>query len=154
MRGKFFHNKILAERTAQRFENLGLCVHREFWIPAGTAANRTLGFVDLWIPEIRLVAEIEISPDRVANDLEKALALQARRLWIIVPTAAIREAVRRKLSRSARLDHDDVPDIKVMTLGSALQWLKNKSQFGHSVNGFRDNKTTMAYGTNPHPQNR
>jgi hypothetical protein len=72
------------------------------------------------------VFEAERCADRVPNDVKKAAALGAT-LFIVVPNAGVARAVRRRLARLlASYRPCDLP-ICCLTIGAALQRLRNGS---------------------------
>jgi hypothetical protein len=95
MRGGFIHNEIIIAALATAFESRSWST--DFETPVRLADGR--GFVDLTAERDGhcIAVEAELSPTRIARDLEKAEALRANELWIVTPNARVRSAVRRSL---------------------------------------------------------
>src|SRR5690606_34516681 len=110
MRGGYLHNRIIAARL------LAAC-HRAS-VQALEHPTGEGGFVDLYIEHgpLRVVCEIELSPDRIDRDLRKAIALDATHLLIVVPTPRVAARVMRRLERSGGAGQAEV---FVLTLGRA-----------------------------------
>ncbi len=83
--------------------------------------------IDLFIEyrSHRIAIEAETSPDRVVNDVAKAVAVRATLLLIITPERRIAKAVRRRLNRPNSPGASDELEVWVLPLGQALQRIKN-----------------------------
>ncbi len=127
MRGGFIHNRVLIAPIEAFLVQCGAYVRREY----PTGPGRTAGFVDLFASygAHRIVCEAELTADRVARDVDKAVALNATLLLIVVPRSRVARAVRKHLSRLAQMDFD----IWVSTVPVALQRLSDLLGFdvGH-----------------------
>ena len=119
MRGGFLHNQVLIPPIENHFERLGAHVAREY----PTGEGRQVGFVDLFVEHgaWRISCEAELTAHRIENDLEKAAALHASLLLIVVPEPRVARAVRRRVvacdSEQKRLP------IWILPLGPMLQRL-------------------------------
>lgn len=123
MRGGYLHNDILTERLDAAWRSVGASTAREIAITDDE--GRVCGYTDLLVrhgPTV-IVVEVELSGRRVVRDLQKAVALHATELWIVVPNARVRGAVTRKLRRIPEKPED--PTICVLSLGQALQRVRN-----------------------------
>jgi len=69
----------------------------------------------------RLVIEAEMSSQRIDGDLQKALALQATWLWIVVPNNRVKRSVRAKLRRLNVPEQP--PHLAIYTISQAVQRL-------------------------------
>lgn len=106
------------------FQKHGAKVHQEFPVVLG---NQTL-FVDLliWYCQDKIVCEAELSADRVCTDVEKAAALDATLLLIVVPQSRVAKSARRRIQRSRNLIVPQDMGISILPLGPALQWVTKK----------------------------
>jgi hypothetical protein len=129
VRGEFAHNRLLIAPIVSELRKQGATVHCEHSIgPRGRG-----GFVDIlailngWV----CVFEGERCADRVPRDVKKAATLVATlgtvKLVIIVPNAGVAKAVRRKLARLLASDRPQGLLICCLTIGVALQRLRNRS---------------------------
>ena len=117
MRGSHLHNEVLIGPLARAFESFGATTHRESYVNAGGV----VGAVDLLMeqPQIRIAIEAELSTRRVGRDVQKAVAVRADELWIVVPTVRLVRNVRRKLATLPTTP--SWLDVFVLTQGQALQ---------------------------------
>lgn len=120
MNGGLIHEDILLERVEKEIRRHGAEVKRQ----APTRAGRRRGYGDLLAgfgPK-RLLIEAEMSPKRIANDLQKAADLGATWLWILVPNRNVAAAVRRQMKRLGVREAE--PWLWVPTLGQALEGVR------------------------------
>ncbi len=127
MRGGFVHNQVLVRRLDEAFRAVGAATFLEH--PTGPSAPR--GFVDLLAVHgpLRVVCEAELRASRVAAAIVKAEALQADCLLLVVPDQRTVRAVRVAV---VRLDVPSSPRsgrVFVLTLGQALQWVRDSFPF-------------------------
>lgn len=147
MKGKFAHNQLLITPVAAELQRQGAAVHFEYAIgPRGRG-----GAVDVLAVYAgrRFVFEAERSPDRVPRDMEKAARLAAARLVIIAPDAAMAKAVRRKLARLRVLGRLPRMPICCLTIGVALQQIRNGSLLKSPCN---DGGTSRHLTNQPTPE--
>ena len=125
MRGKFGHNQLLVAPIVTELRRQGATVDCE--CPIGPRGRG--GSVDARaILNGRLVViEAERCADRVPRDVKKSATLGAVMLVIVVPNAGVAKAVRRKLARLPASDRPRGLLICCLTIGAALQQLRNKS---------------------------
>ena len=137
MRGKFLHNQILVSRLEEAFHNLG----------GTTRIEHRVGhrFIDLFVEweGWRFVIEVELTADRVANDVVKAVAAQADLLLIVSPNRRAAAAVNRKL---ARLSVPSGLVVWSLPFGPALQRLANKSRLMTALNISRSSNPKIPGG--------
>ena len=121
MRGGLLHNQVLLRPIEDLVVCRGATVRRE----APTRPGRQAGFVDLFITyrSFRIACEAELTSARVNNDLQKAVALCADMLLIVVPTARVARAARAKLRRADCKYEGKGLTVLVKTLGQAIQQL-------------------------------
>lgn len=98
MKGKIVHNLVMVAVVAAAFR-------RASWATATEVAVRwggKVGFVDLVAESdgYCIAVEAECSARRIQRDLEKAAAIMANELWIVVPNPRVRAAVNRFLVRA------------------------------------------------------
>lgn len=132
MRGGFVHNRILIAALAAFFHQIGAQMRFEHRVGQG----RRAGYVDLVVDigDTRIVCEVELTPDRVPNDVAKAIALKAKLLLIVAPTGAIARRIRRRL-RAMKLHLAAAElEVQVAPLGIALKRLTNFCQLKSIVN--------------------
>ena len=100
MRGSNLHNHILLDAVEEHLASGGWTTRREHLV----ALPDGMGAIDLLAERggERLAIEVELTPDRVLRDVQKAIAIQAVELLIVTPNAAVRKAVRRRLRRHRR----------------------------------------------------
>ena len=125
MKGEFGHNKLLIQPTVTELRRQGAAVYCEYSVrPRGRG-----GAVDvLAIHDGRpFVFEAERCADRVPQDVRKSATLGAVMLVIVVPNAGVAKAVRRKLARLRGSDRPPGLLICCLTIGAALQRLRNRS---------------------------
>lgn len=137
VRGSDLHNKWLVGPVERALRELGFIVRRE--VPTGP--GREAGFVDLLADrgDTRWVVEAERTPERLARDLVKAIALRAQLLLVVTPTARDARRVSRRL-RDLRPGH--LPcRVCILPLGVVLQRLANKSDLMTCRYVPRDNKS-------------
>lgn len=132
MRGGFLHNRVLVEAIALLLLELGAPFQLEY--PVRLADS--VGFADVFAVHgsLRIVCEIELTADRVWNDVAKAVALQANLLLIVTPTGAVARRIRKCLRYSATQSVPGELEICVLPFGKALQWLRNKLSLMTAVN--------------------
>ncbi len=121
MRGNHLHTEVLIDPLDEAFRLFGGTTRRESYVNGGGV----VGAVDLLVeqPQARIAIEAELSVKRVGRDLEKAVAVGADELWIVVPTVRLVRSVRRKL---ATLPAAPIwLDVFVLTQGQALQRVTN-----------------------------
>lgn len=146
MRGKFAHNQLLIAPIVTELHQQGATVYCEYAIgPRGRG-----GSVDVLATHngCSFVFEAERSPDRVPRDVEKAANLGAVMLVIIAPNAGVAKAVQRKVARLGASDRPRGLLIWCLTIGTALQRLRNRSLLMSSSNdigtsGHLTNQTTL-----------
>ena len=121
MRGSYLHNHILLDPIEEHFRLLGARTRREH----PTRKKLAPGFVDLFIEwrEHRIVCEAELSARRVLWDLEKAKALDATLLVIVVPRRVVAEAAWRRVKHSSTSSSN--VQFWILPLGPALQRLRS-----------------------------
>jgi len=143
VRGRFLHNDVLVAPVAALLREYGVQSQLEH----ATESGRGTTFVDLLAvrESLRLVCEAELSPDRVWNDVNKAVSLEANLLLIVVPNARIARRVRRRLSRLTVPMIPESLDIWILPLGPALQRLREKLSLMTRVNVPR----TLSHQTTP-----
>jgi hypothetical protein len=97
------------------------------------------GFIDLTAvtPVGLLAVEVELTARRITSDVRKAQLLTARHLWIVVPTATVRQGVLRVLQR---LEEDANTQKCVLTLGQVPQRLTHCFPLNSTSNGLSANK--------------
>jgi hypothetical protein len=121
MRGKFIHNNVILGTLVLALSLLGYQVFVEHPVRAGQRPPSVDAF--FVVRDKRVVLEAERSTARIPNDVAKAKQLGADLLLIIVPNARLQARVQAALTR---LGHDSTRaglQIRVMTLGAALQWV-------------------------------
>lgn len=129
MKGEFGHNQLLIAPIVTELRQQGATVHCEYAIGARGHGGSVdvLAFYDGW----PFVFEGERCADRVPRDVKKAATLVATlgpvKLVIIVPNAGVAKAVRRKLARLLASDRPRGLLICCLTIGVALQRLRNGS---------------------------
>ncbi|MBK8099844.1 MAG: hypothetical protein IPK26_22290 [Planctomycetes bacterium] len=136
MRGGFLHNSVLLDPIETHFAQVGAEVCREFMV----RSRELLGFVDLFVVlrENRIACEAELSPDRVDRDVQKAIALAATQLLIVVPHPRLLRPIRRRLRLAAQAPPG--PAILVLTLGAALHHVRSSFPlFPAVIPGMDDN---------------
>ncbi len=119
----FVHEEILLRPVAGHFCKAGARIHHQY----RTGPGRRAGMIDLFIEygSHRIAIEAETSPDRVGNDVAKAVAVRATLLLIIAPERRIAKAVRRRLNRPNSPGASDELEVWVLPLGQALQRIRN-----------------------------
>lgn len=117
MRGGFLHNDVIVAQIAKRFEAAGGRTAREVPVRCG----ETTRFVDLVVqtPYRVISVEVELAARRVLLDIEKADALGADELWVVVPESALARSVGRQLVAAGARGWRCT--IVVLTLGQALK---------------------------------
>jgi len=120
MRGGPIHNHVLLDPVVQEFKAVGAFTYREKTVRIG----KQIGYVDLYaeLNSHYICIEAELSAKRIANDLNKAMALNATALWIVVPNVQVKRAVKRQLNR---LHLRSSAGIFVLTLGQAIDRVRN-----------------------------
>lgn len=96
MRGGGLHRRLVRDLALE-------AGHRGWWTRVEAYVGG--GYIDLVIGKgDRLIAvEVELTPDRVPRDIEKAERIHATELWIVIPDSTKRAAFeRRVLSANTR----------------------------------------------------
>ncbi len=117
MNGGYVHDRILLDALVCQFGLAGATVRCQ--VPS--RPGRRTGYCDLTaqLADGRLiVVEIEMVIRRIANDIQKAVDLNADELWIVVPSAKVLRASKRHLLQMQ--PSTDLP-IFVLTLPQALK---------------------------------
>jgi hypothetical protein len=106
-------------------DTLEIKLRQHGWLAKREARVRgiRLGFIDLLADKgpRRIVIEAELTPRRVTRDVEKADAVRASELWIVVPTGHVRRAVERLLRHTGRPQTD--LRVHVLTVPQAIALL-------------------------------
>lgn len=146
MRGAFLHN-YMVKQLEDAFWKAGAKASCEY----PTRSGRHPGFVDLFIEWDfqRIVGEVELSAQRVENDVAKAQELQAQVLLIVVPSTSVATAVRREILRIQAQSAMVRPVIYVLHLGSAIQLITDKSILKSAMN-VRTTTIPLISSTLPH----
>ena len=136
MNGGYVHEDVLLRPLEQAFRHRGISVFRQVPSRPGRGAR----YVDLLadLGHARLAIEAEMTPRRVASDLQKAAELEAW-LWIVVPNRSVREAVQRSLRKQHVPQRE--PWICVLTLPQALQRITDCCSICVSVVAQKNKKT-------------
>ena len=120
MRGDFLHNDVLLDPFETHFNRLLARVWREYPVGPGRDARH----LDLFIlyGSHRIAVEAELGPDRVRNDVMKAIAVKATALIIVTPNRPVARRVKRRLQAV-----NCVPNFSLCAepLGLALQWVRS-----------------------------
>ncbi len=118
MRGGFVHNRVIVDRLEAAFRAAGADTYREY--PTGPRPPR--GFVDLAVTKngVLVVCEAELRATRATLAVDKAVALHADVVLLVVPNRTVALAILNRLGHRARLDR---PAVCVLTLGRALLWV-------------------------------
>lgn len=125
MRGDFLHTRVLVAQVAELLYAFGAVVHLEHY----TRMEGSFGYVDILarLGSYTIVCEAELSPDRAPKDVEKARALNADLLLIVVPQKRVGEAIDRRLKELPTRDiRSSGLEIWVLPLGPALQRLRKR----------------------------
>ena len=120
MRGGWLHNHMV-ERLADVLRRAGAWVQLEH--PIRVSGSTLLADLYARLRNRTLLVEVERTPDRVAKDLVKAVAIVPTWCVIVTPTAAVACAVRRKLAIQSRSEARLQFRIVVWPYGVALQRL-------------------------------
>ena len=120
MRGGFVHNHVLLESIAKRASQLGAKIDCE--VPVGVGERVLYGDLLIQSGSQRILIEAEMSSKRIANDLAKAMALDANELWLVVPNPRVARSIRRKLSQMLIVPR--IPGLFILLLPQALQRLE------------------------------
>jgi len=145
MRGDFLHNEVSVDQLDVAWRSVGASTWRERAI--FDAQGQIFGYTDLLVRlgSYLIAVEVELSPKRVARDIEKALALSATELWIVTPNVRVRCAIHRSLQRLGQGSGNGF--IFVLTLGQALQRVRNCFSLFSGVNaGKKQIETERNYG--------
>ncbi len=123
MKGKFLHNKILVGALAAALRLHGYPMRLEHAVQRGQHSRS----VDiLFIANgCRVVIEVELTPARIPGDWAKAKAVDADLLLIVVPHPQVNVAAKAAIDRLRPATLSGPPQIQVMCLGAALQWIGN-----------------------------
>lgn len=117
MRGGFLHNQVLLAPIEAYFRQVGAAVYPEHPVPGAWGA------VDLFVEyrHHRVAVEAELTPRRVQRDIEKARALNASVLLIVMPTNSLASQAKARLVGAVR-----VPGMRIVIrpLGPALAWVE------------------------------
>ena len=127
MKGGYLHNQCLAGLLVKPLQSLGACVYPEYPVEPGRHPRSVDLFIEL--AGHRLVVEAETDGQRADKAPAKARALGAQSLCIVVPTAAVARAARRRLKQIRAVERQPKLKIVVLTIGAALQQVTNKRQF-------------------------
>lgn len=121
MRGGFLHSEVIVCALARAFEEEEWDVATEVPVRIGDG----VGYVDLLAERdgVCVAVEVECSARRVGRDLDKAQAVAASELWIVVPGRNTAASVRRALHRMGV--RAEGAGIFVLTQGAALQRVRN-----------------------------
>lgn len=121
MRGGFLHNIVLVDSLHKALSEQGARVYREYQVAPG----RRSGFIDLvavrgseWI-----AIEAELTPDRIGWDMEKADAIGASLLLVVMPHGRAVSRARKSLAEGARVR------TRILDLGHALEAVRNNVLF-------------------------
>ena len=127
MRGGWLHNQIV-QRLASVLLALGWQVFVEHPI---RVASRVL-FADVYADNgsHTLLLEVELSPDRVHADIEKAIGAEADVLWIVTPEPRLTSAIHRKAVTCCNNLRVTNLRIRVCTYGVAVQRLTDLESSG------------------------
>lgn len=119
--GGFLHNRILLDPIDQQLK----AARVPFWAEYYVATNDKRGFVDRFAcrGSERLVIEAELTTKRIIHDVEKAAALQATALLIVMPTPTLVKSARALVRAHYPQNRILKPMIYVNTLGQSLQRL-------------------------------
>lgn len=119
MKGGPIHEQML-DRLERVSRELNAQVSRQ----APVRMRTKTGFIDLVVQRgnVRLAIEAEMSPWRVAEDLNKAAALGAW-LWLVTPNSRVSEAVRAQLRKLGVRERR--PSTCVLCFGQALERLRD-----------------------------
>ena len=122
MRKSVIHDCVLLNPLDEHFQALGF----ECWREYSTHRFGISGFIDLFVEHdtCRIAVEGERSPDRVFNDISKAISVRAECLIIVTPTLRVAKAIQRKLSRAE--PPSESLEILVLPLGQARNWVTNR----------------------------
>lgn len=124
MRGNPLHNKVLIGGLKKECICLGCCVTTEVKV----SGKKRVGYLDMLVEHegYRIAVEAELTSKRVENDIWKAMISEMDELWFLVPNKRVECAIRRKLNT---LPHPEELKIYVLTLGLAIQELRNRFSF-------------------------
>lgn len=131
-RGGYLHNDISVDQLDAAWRSIGASTRRE--IAIFDAQGKIFGYTDLLarLGPYLIAVEVELSPKRVARDLEKALALAATELWIVAPNVRVRRSIHRSLQRLGPEPKHGI--VFVLTLGQALQRVRHCFSMFSGVN--------------------
>lgn len=120
MRKAFLHERILLDPFEQHFRTVGAAVERES--PVTYCGHP--GFIDLLVQvgPCRIAIEGELTPTRLLNDLNKAIASQATWLLVVTPTPSIAARCLRVLRPN--IGNSPIGRICVLPLGMALRQVR------------------------------
>ena len=129
MRG-WLHD-FLVQGIASAVDTRQVRIYREYSVRVG---DRTL-FADLLLrsDELTVLVEVERSPDRVASDIEKAVALTVDVLLIVTPDRQTAAAVKRAVRRLGPEIVNSSPRIDVTPYGTAIQTLTDLMTISDSL---------------------
>ena len=121
----FLHRDVLLAGPENALRCRGAMVRREF--PTGT--GRRCGRIDLVakVHSYCLAIEVELTAHRVANDVNKAVAIGADELWIIAPNRRVAAALRRKLNRLQL--GPATPPVSILLLGQVAKRVNELTAF-------------------------
>jgi len=121
MRGGYLHNTILLQPLEREFRSLGASTRLE--MPTGS--GKITGYIDLLVNlDSKIIAvEAELSSKRISRDLQKAHAVNADELWVVVPNNRVAQAVRQRFRNTKNTSQS--PPVFILTQGQALQRLRN-----------------------------
>ena len=133
MRGDYLHTRVLVAQIVNLLRVFGAVVHREHYMRLG----ESFGYADVLarLGSYTIVCEAELSPDRARKDVEKAVALRADLLLIVVPNKRLEVSVNKHLRAcNTDLDAPDWLEIWVLPLGPALQRLRERCHLMTGLN--------------------
>jgi len=122
VRGHFVHNDVLLDPAVRLLRQHGADVHSEHPIALGSAWGSVDSFA-IW-RSLRIVIEAELSPERVAKDVTKAVALEADLLLIIVPNWRVARGARKKLEKLG-VPAPSQMEFWILPLGTAMKRLRD-----------------------------
>ena len=117
MKGGPVHENVLLDEMEKCLRKVGASVRRQ--VPTGPGRGPRYADLVAAAGAGRLVIEAEMSSQRVAEDLQKALDLGATWLWIVAPSPRVARSVRRRLQRIGAGENE--PWLCVLTLGQAIE---------------------------------
>ncbi len=146
MKSGFIHNDVLLRTAEHRFRELGAQTCREYLVHV----RGHCGFIDLRVdfPSFPIACEAETTPRRIQWDKEKARAMGAGTLLILVPTGRVARACRTKAAAEKPLYGGVYPETFFLTLGAFNKWLVQC--FSLISRSFETSKTTLLPSSDIH----